>query len=484
MRILAVVALVWVVSWPAHAEEEEEQDLRERLTEREDEIATEDPFEIQVFGYPLTVAGQYEITLEPVHQLGLGDPDIDYHGFLLEQEIELELFYTLGEPLSAFFQVKLAMEEDLWSQVPDQVSDQFVERGEMWIVSENIAGSGFSFEVGRLDFEDDRRWFWDEDLDSIRALIESDSAELMVAVAREIAPNRSDHRFIEPEQERVLRVFGEASWDWADNHALEAFALFHSDRSPTERVGQEVKQNREDESDATLTWFGARASGAIETASSGIFAYWFQAAGVTGKEKLLSFEERFEEGSNRRSEVEERLDRRVSGWALDMGATWLAPVDFDPRLTVSYAVGSGERKPESGDDRSFRQTGIHSNETGFGGVQSFKTYGTVLDPELSNLHVVTFGVGVSLLKASSLDVAYHYYRLFDPTESLRNARLDPTLTGRHRDLGHGADVVLAIEEWSRFQLEMTGSFFRAGRAFDPDRGRWSYGAFVKLSAAY
>ena len=52
------------------------------------------------------------------------------------------------------------------------------------------------------------------------------------------------------------------------------------------------------------------------------------------------------------------------------------------------------------------------------------------------------------------------------------------------DLPQVTDVVLAIEEWSRVQFEATASFFRAGRAFGRDRGRWSYGGFATVSMAF
>ncbi len=464
----------------AVAQSDADQALRERLTEREDQNRIEDPFTTILFGNTLTLSGQYEFNIEPIRRLGLGDPDGDFDRLLLEQEIETEVFYTFGEPLSLFVQFRLVMEEDLWSQVPDQLSNQYVERGEMWMASEDIAGSGIGLEIGRLDFEDDRRSWWDAELDAVRALFETDAAEIVVAVAREIAPDRTDRDFIDPEQDHVLRIFAEASWDWAENHAVEAFGLHHIDDSSTQRVGDRVTTEREDESDATLTWLGARSSGVIEADSIGLFGYWVEAAWVTGREKWLEFDEI----SSNKSEVVERLNRDVSGWALEFGATWIAPLDFEPRVTLGYALGSGERHPDSGDDRSFRQTQLHGNEPGFGGVQSFSRYGTLLDPELSNLYILTAGLGVSLFDASSLDFVYHYYRQFDPATALRDARLDPELTGRHRDLGHGVDIILALEQWRRVDLLIVGSFFRAGDAFGPDDGRWSYGAFGTLSIAY
>lgn len=461
------------------AEEDETQLLRERLTEREDELYVEDPWTIEIFGHPLSVSGEYEFGLAAIRRWGLGQPDGDFDRLLLDQQLELESFYTLGRQLSFFAQFSLQMEEDLWSQVPEQVSDLYVERGETWIYAEDILGSHFDFDIGRLDFEDDRRWWWDEDLDAVRLAYETNTAEVVVALARELASDRSDRGYVDPEWERVLQVLVEASWDYAAEHAVELFGVYHEDHSPTGTDDTLVHRNREDESDATLTWLGARAGGAWQTGSAGIFGYWLAAAGVWGKETLIEYEEL---GSD--SLIEGHRRHHVTGWAIDAGSTWVLPFPFEPRLTVGYAFGSGDPRSDEGGDRSFRQTGLQTNEAAFGGVETFPTYGVLLDPELSNLHIATLGAGVSLFRSSSVDLVYHYYRLVEPATSLRDSELDPELTGRHRALGHGIDLIVGIEELQYFQVELWGSLFRAGRAFADDRGEWAYGTLLVLKLAF
>ena len=170
-----------------------------------------------------------------------------------------------------------------------------------------------------------------------------------------------------------------------------------------------------------------------------------------------------------------------------MGATWIASTaydHYDPRFTLGYARGSGDSSPGDASDRAFRQTGLHTNAPGFGGVQSFRGYGVLLDPELSNLAIVTAGAGISLFKASSLDLIYHYYRQIQSTDTLRNARLNTVLNGRDRDLGHGLDLVLAVEEWQRLHFEISLSALRSGAAFGAQRGQWAWGTFAELRFAF
>jgi hypothetical protein len=456
------------------------ENLRERLTEREDETRVEEPFTVMVFGYPLSATLQYELSVDGARPITEEDPPDGDTRALLEQEAEGELFYTLGPQLSFLAQARIVMEEDLLADTRQGVSDFFVERGEMWFYSEQILGSPFSLDVGRLDFEDDRRWWWDEDLDAARVTVAADSMELAVAVAQELAPTRSDRDFIEPEHEGVSRVIVEASWDWSADHSVQFFALLHDDNSRTPEINDVVDREHEDDTDAALTWLGARTTGARASQSAGIFGYWLDAAWVYGNERTSEFMSL----SERQSIVEEHDQHDVQGWGFDVGATWILPLAYDPRFTLGYARGSGDPNPNDGRDRDFRQTDLHANEVAFGGVQSFDGYDNLLDPELSNLAILTAGAGLSLFESSSLDLVYHYYRQVEPTDSLRDARLETNLTGDNRDIGHGLDLILAVEEWGRVEFELTASAFRAGDAFGTERGEWSYGGFGSVRLAF
>ena len=97
----------------------------------------------------------------------------------------------------------------------------------------------------------------------------------------------------------------------------------------------------------------------------------------------------------------------------------------------------------------------------------------LLDPELSNLTIVTVGIGRALLTSSSLDLVYHAYRQTEPAASLRHARLEAGLTGQDRRIGQGLDLVLAVEESDRVEFELTASAFRAGEAWGVRHGEWT-----------
>jgi len=464
-------------------QDEEKSDLREQLTEREDQNRVEHPWTTSVFGNPLTASGQYEISLEGTDPVVPSRTTIGRDRLLLEQEIEGEIFYTLGEPLSFFAQASVHWDRDLRSRTPDGADDWYVERGEMWMFAGDLLGSGVNLDVGRLQFEDDRRWWWDAELDAVRLEWEGgpeDAFGAELALASELGPSRSDLHRVEADQEDRLRVIGSLSWDTAANQGVELFVLFESDQSGHAPVGATVRSEREDETDARLLWLGPRVLGALVSESHWILGYWVDGGWVQGEERTIEHGDPDRSG---RLPIDGTVRRDVSGWAVDVGLLTIAAVPFEPRVSITYAVGSGD----SGNgrrDHAYRQSDLQANETSFGGVRRFPHYGRLLDPELSNLTVATAAAGISLFRASSLTVAYHYYRLVQPADSLRDSNIDTAFDSRHRDVGHAVDLELAIEEGDRFEIELSGSVFRAGTAFGPRSGDWAFGGLAALRVAF
>lgn len=459
---------------PGYNEEEAEaaetETLQQRLTEREDRRRPPDPFSLDVGGRPLTLGGEYEIKTDYRRDERWG----------LEQELEVEAFYSFGTPLSLFAQLRLGRNDHLLSSIADETSGNHLERGEMWLYSVDVAGTGLNLDLGRLHFEDDRRWWWDEDLDAVRITREGNDYEIALALAQELAPSRSDRSYIEPEHDQVRRLIAEVSWDWGPDHGLQLFALHQDDRSAPGAPGERLRSEREDTSDARLTWVGARLGGGFELERGGILGYWADWAQVRGHERLIAYETL----NAKDSEVVAVTQREVHGQGYDVGLNWLLPLAVEPRLFAGLARGSGDADGEDSVDRAFRQTGLQGNEGGFGGVERFASYGFLLDPELSNLRIETLGAGISLLRTSSLDLVAHRYRLDRPATELRGAAVDLALDGMHRDLGSGLDLALALEEWERFEFGFIASALRTGRAFEISHGPWRYAALLTVRIVF
>lgn len=393
-------------------------------------------------------------------------------------KLEVELFYPLTEAMSAFVEGKLFHERDLYREDGERRKDTFLERGEAWIHAD-LGGSGLSLQLGRQNFKDLREWWWDSDLDSIRLHYDYDRWHAEIAVAQELGRISTREDFLDPEQQDVLRVLGHARVQVARRHHIEFFALHQNDRSRTENVGRVVEKDREDEVDGNLTWVGLRARGRWGLGSHGKLHYWWDGAFVRGEESEIDYDDT----GGERSLVDRVSEQRVRGWALDTGLTWATRGIGQPSLTLGYAVGSAG-DTDASLDRSFRQTALQDNNGRFRGVDRFRYYGELLQPELSNLHIGTLSAGVALLESSSLELAYHYYHQVRAADSLRNVRLRANPDGRKRSIGHELDLVVGIEEWKRVRVELVGAVFRAGAAFDDERGELAYRTAAKVELLF
>lgn len=442
----------------------DDEELRRLLTEREDKLRVPQPWQTEIAGRPLTISGGVDIDFEQLRRpagVGTDDHAAD-RGHARKFALEVEAFYSASPRLSLFAQARLAREKETTGGGTRR-STHYAERGEMWLHARPTGGSPFTIQVGRLKFEDDRRWWWDEELDSVRFAYEERDFEIELAVARELARTRTDRSSVDPEKQRVRRIFMQAGWDWATDQTVSVIGLRHDDRSARESIGQVFQADRQDGTDARLTWFGATADGHVKLASGAYLSYSVDAARVRGSERVAAFSSLPASQS-----VVEAVERRsVRGSGVDATLRWTLPVHYEPRILLAYARGSGGASAAAtgSTDRAFRQTGLQTNEFDVGAVKRFARYGAALDPELSNLRIATVGLGMSPTASTSLDLVYHRYRQVIPAAEMRNARIAPELTGVDRDIGRGLDLVAALQAWDRFELVFVASAFRAGTAF-------------------
>jgi len=462
---------------PTVVETHAERDRRRRLTERPDEVRPGKQLAIPLFGRSLVIGGQLETKLDFDRNRELESPE-DERARLIPTA-ELELFYPVSETVSLFAEVKYTYEWHFHRDDGRQSSEHRPLRGETWIQAEDPWGSGLGAQVGRQNFRDERKWWWDRNLDALRVSLERPGLHAEVAVAEELAPEDPFADFVPPDGDDVFRILASASWRYAKRHELEVFALHANDHSRTESVGRVLDAEREDESDADLTWVGARALGRLGVGIFGDLHYWGGGAFVTGEESTVDFDA-LEPG---RSRVDSVVTRDVSGWALDVGLTWETDLSLvaRPSLTLGYAIGSGDEEPRGGG--AFRQTGLQRNDGKFQGVNAFRYYGELLDPELSNLHVTTTALGHPFLESSSVELVYHYYRQVQAAEGL-SSRIKASPDGRNPSIGHELDLVLGFEEWERRRVELVGSVFRAGAAYGERRGELAFGAGFEVEIAF
>jgi hypothetical protein len=445
------------------------------LTRHPDDRRPQEQFTVRLWGRPLTIGGELETETLYRGNFKLRDRARD-DVFRLDQELQLEFFYPLTESILLFWEGKALYEAELFTEDGEQEVQRILQRGETWLYTGNLFGSDFSLQIGRQNFREEREWWWDANLDALRIHYDCWNLHAELAVAQKVGRVATEENPNSPEFDDALRLLGHGAWSWAKDQRLDTFFLYQDDHPSQQSVGQLISEDRENPSEAELLWLGARVSGELDLDRFGELDYRLEGAWVGGRETLFDFEDA-ERGHSR---VSSRTKRDVSGWALDGGMTWETRLPRQPTLALSYALGSGDRKPHRGEDQAFRQTGLYDNNGRFHGVNRFRYYGELLRPELSNLHIWTASVGFRFWKSSSVEFVYHLYHQVHPTPSLRGARLKAKPLGKQRTVGQEWDLVLGLEEWKHIEIELIGALFRAGSAYGPLSGETAYGVILEM----
>jgi alginate production protein len=168
--------------------------------------------------------------------------------------------------------------------------------------------------------------------------------------------------------------------------------------------------------------------------------------------------------------------RKFDAYAIDVGYTYKwTKIAYSPNVTLAYAFATGATGPADAKNREFRQSGLHSNESRFAGNAPFKIYGEALDPELSNLHVLTAGLGFRPTFEMSLDFVAHRYYLDKIADEVRNSGITALMNtaGNSKDVGKAFDIVLGLRNMfgvKRLGLDFRAGWFFPGKAFHRNDG--------------
>jgi alginate production protein len=311
-------------------------------------------------------------------------------------------------------------------------------------LSVNEPVRGLTLQAGRIRFKDKREWLYDEELDGVRLFY------TFSRFAAEASVTQKNNRDLlhGGGGEKITNVVLIGRYAPVDGVEIAAYGFLREDRSAANES----------------PWFvGLHSHG--EPVKR--LEYWLEAALVRGKSGT----------------------RDIEGSGFDAGATYEFKVPLRPAVTLGYASGSGDPDNTDGTDKNFRQTGLQENEDKIHGVRRFKYYGDLVDPELSNLNILTAGVGIRPGSNFSAEFLFHRYRQNEAFRRLRIAGRDTTQlekdpNGRNKDLGNEYDLVVAYRNSLRtFTAKGTFGRFDPGGAFDDVRPT-SRAYFTELKIAH
>ncbi len=300
---------------------------------------------------------------------------------------------------------------------------------QIYVLLRDLGGQGIALQAGRQRFDEPREWIYDEYLDGVRGfLYGAEHLDMELAYIHGFHPLKEKFA-------TWTDYMAKLNWRVAADNTISGYVLARSD-SDSARNRQPI-------------WWGLRYLGEPHR----YFSTWVELALMRGEDK----------------------HRDLRAWAADVGGTFtLKSTRFMPSISLGYALGSGDETGGDEVDNGFRQTGYQDNSARLGGVASVRYYGLAVDPELSNLEVITAGAGFRPLRGSSIEVLYHRYRQQYPDDDLRGDLVDPPArpNGVSDDIGWGTDLVLGFPRlWDLLSASFTYASFHPGAAFDPRRNR-------------
>ncbi len=342
-----------------------------------------------------------------------------------EPQLKTALSYVPNPRVSGFLELALAKRFFLNHPDGTRSDDTKLRVRQLYVLFPRLS-RGAGLQVGRQRFKDPREWWYDAKLDSARLLYGHGPFGLEASVSRKQIVGDDFLNDERTEDVGYLMLVGHYR-PGADT-ALDLYAIARNDREP--------------DSDEDPVFIGLQTTGKLRST----IKYWLDAAHVRGSDT----------GNN------------IRAWGFDLGATYRFKVPFRPYVTLDVAFGSGDADPDRNGDGNFRQTGLQDNNAKFRGVTRFRYYGELLRPELSNMWILTSGLGIRPTKKSSIDLVYHYYRQHRAVDELRDADLDVDPDGEHRDLGQELDIVMGHRGFRNLKLEFVLGAFFPGEAFPGD----------------
>ncbi|HIE65280.1 MAG: alginate export family protein [Nitrospira sp.] len=275
-------------------------------------------------------------------------------------------------------------------------------------------------QLGRQRFKDSREWVFDEKLDAVRVFYRFSKVESQLSLSTNI---------IDPKitRDRIINLISYTSYRFG----------------PKKKASFYFVNRRRKDLNLSLNFMGISLKGRPNKN----LKTWLELGGVSG--------------------IEGPTD--VSGYGFDLGASLRLRYPLKPYFTLGYAFGSGDKLPGDNKDNSFRQTGLQDNAAKLWGIARIKYYGELFDPELSNMTIITIGIGIRPIKAASVDLVYHSYSQVwtvpNQVIPLRNVGIKASPAGLSRNLGHEIDIVFGMKLTKRISIEVTSAIFSPGSAF-------------------
>ncbi len=255
--------------------------------------------------------------------------------------------------------------------------------------------------------------WWDDDITLARWIFDTSLLDTTVGVAQKFAELRTDDNELQDEEQDIARVFAQTRWQWRKGHYLGFLATHGQGYGDQAEQYAARGQSLDGSFTDSLTWAAIQADrNYFDWHSHDGFQYFASVAAVHGTDIII------DTGPGTSSGLSDQ-ERDVAGWAADLGAR--AQLVDTPRWVVGAhgAIASGGGGP--GESDAYQQTSLESNRSRFTGTRSqVQRFGEAIQPEWSNLKVLTLYTALSDRDTWDANLLYHRYWVNDQGGTVRS----------------------------------------------------------------
>ncbi len=292
---------------------------------------------------------------------------------------------------------------------------------EFYVMSHDLNDNYLNFLIGRKILNDGRAWYYNSSVDTIGFF---NSDDLLLYDIYFGGRFNNEKTFTENDNSYGLKdtkfLIAHLKYEYFIRHFIEGFFLL-----------EHTKDLR------TLRWYGIRADGNKKFSNSSL-KYWADFALLRGN-----------------------FNQKITANGLDLGAMYNK--DTSPYIFgASFARGSGSKDGR----HNFYMPYLTNAKHKLNKIPSFRYYGEFLNPDLSNLQIISLYGNYDFKNGNTLSLAIHNYNQIKASKVLRATDMVLTPNGKSKDIGNEFDLIWYFNRPNLKHYKVVFSYFRGGSAFD------------------
>ena len=335
---------------------------------------------------------------------------------------------------------------------------------QLYFASDRLLDSlpGFGLLIGRREIRDVRAWWYSNSLDMAELFYDTTELKAKFLIGGRIVDERLTDDETTINLEDTLYLIGHLDYQYYRNNRIELFGMHEKNDKPQNQIGLISDIWKPAQAKSSLTWLGARATGYLANESSEL-RYWLDVGYVTGETQDL-FNVQYSKSYD--SVTIGFQDYDVSGWGGSLGGVW-RPKSDAYALGAGLAAGDGEKSSRTDTARKrYIQPRIANNKSHIIGPTTFRYYGELVDPELTNIMIASLYGGINVYNYAWLQMSLHNYRQIEADTQLYASRYMIQPNGHSEDIGNELDIMYNYRLLNNSQLQLILSAFKGGSAFD------------------